>query len=135
MGPVVGWLIMIWIVNSLPRQTFPQSIRKSPHADPQAPVLLYRRLSVRLGRGLSGPRRNGAGVARMIGLTVGLSAALAARDEWHKMLIPARRGQVGDWLCDQPGSRAGACGWTAVVAFIAPQTRPQPAVRPDEDGG
>lgn len=134
-APAVVWLGVIWTVNSLPRQTFPEGIRESPRADPQAHLLLYLPLGVFLMRALLSPGRNRAGVVLTLALTVALGAALAALDEWHKVLIPARRGEVGDWFRDVVGICVGACGWAALVAGTASRDRPQPAVGPGQDGG
>jgi len=97
-GPVLIWLAVIWTVNSLPRQAFSEGIRKSPSADVQAHVLLYIPLGFFLMPALLMPGGGWRRVAGTLGLVVLLGAALGGLDEWHKVLIPTRKGEVGDWL-------------------------------------
>lgn len=116
-------------------QTFPESVRKSPRADPQAHVFLYLPLGALLMRTLLKPDQGRAHTARSFALAVLLGAALAGLDEWHKFLIPTRKGEVADWLRDVVGVSLGAVGWAGLVWFGVRRVQRDLGAQPSGDGG
>jgi VanZ family protein len=119
-GPVLVWLAVIWTVNSMPRSVYPASMGKSSSSDQGAHLALYVPLGFVLGRafasGLTG--RRAALVAVLVTVLVG--GVLGALDEWHKLLIPGRHGEVPDWGLDVAAVAAGS-----LVALLF-RTREEP---------
>jgi VanZ family protein len=103
-GPVLAWAGLIFFLSSIPDLhsglEFDFYYRKAAH------MMEYGLLAALLWRALSGSRPFAA--AALFALTLGLSVAYAASDEWHQSFVPGRGPSAKDVGIDGLGALA-AC--------------------------
>jgi len=100
-GPAIGWMVLIFLLSSLPKEEIPVSGESLSIA---AHLIEYGILALLIRRALASPPGFWGRGVPLFTLSLGLTFLYGISDEWHQSFVPGRSSSVMDLAVDVTGA-------------------------------